>query len=95
MNSNTFIRQRHFISRLKDIGEKLKQPNYRIEEMHFISTCISFNQEPIALFEIFQKVNTTKDYVADSVSFPIESNELPASVVAYLRDTEGNRINYR
>lgn len=95
MNSNTFIRQRHFISRLKDIGEKLKQPNYRIEEMHFISTCISFNQEPIALFEIFQKVNTTKDYVADSVSFPIESRELPTSVVAYLRDTEGNRINYR
>lgn len=95
MNSNTFIRQRHFISRLKDIGEKLKQPNYRIEEMHFISTCISFNQEPIALFEIFQKVNTTKDYVADSVSFPIESKELPTSVVAYLRDTEGNRINYR
>jgi hypothetical protein len=95
MNSNTFIRQRHFISRLKDIGEKLKQPNYRIEEVHFISTCISFNQEPIALFEIFQKVNTTKNYVADSVSFPIESNELPAGVVAYLRDTEGNRINYR
>jgi hypothetical protein len=95
MNSNTFIRQRHFISRLKDIGEKLKQPNYRIEEVHFISTCISFNQEPIALFEIFQKVNTTKNYVADSVSFPIESNELPPGVVAYLRDTEGNRINYR
>jgi hypothetical protein len=95
MNSNTFIRQRHFISRLKDIGEKLKQPNYRIEEVHFISTCISFNQEPIALFEIFQKVNTTKNYIADSVSFPIESNELPAGVVAYLRDTEGNRINYR
>lgn len=95
MNSNTFIRQRHFISRLKDIGEKLKQPNYRIEEVHFISTCISFNQEPIALFEIFQKVNTRKNYVADSVSFPIESNELPAGVVAYLRDTEGNRINYR
>jgi len=95
MNSNTFIRQRHFISRLKDIGEKLKQPNYRIEEVHFISTCISFNQEPIALFEIFQKVNITKNYVADSVSFPIESNELPPGVVAYLRDTEGNRINYR
>ncbi|SHF37975.1 hypothetical protein [Pedobacter caeni] len=95
MNSNTFIRQRHFISRLKDIGEKLKQANYKVEEMHFISTCISFNQEPIALFEIFQKANTTKNYVADSVSFPIESNELPGSVVAYLKDTEGNRINYR
>lgn len=95
INSNTFIRQRHFISRLKDINEKLKQPNYRVDEVHFISTCISFNQEPIALFEIFQKVHNTKNYVADSISFPIESKELPATVVRYLKDTEGNRINYR
>jgi len=95
MNSNTFIRQRHFISRLKDINEKLKQPNYKIEEMHFISTCISFNQDPIALFEIFQKATDTKNYVADSISFPIESEELPAGVVAYLKDTERNRINYK
>jgi len=95
INSNTFIRQRHFISRLKDINEKLKQPNYKVDEMHFISTCISFNQEPIALFEIFQKVAHTKKFIADSVSFPIESRELPANVVAYLKDTAGNRINYR
>ncbi|NML37346.1 hypothetical protein HHL17_09060 [Chitinophaga sp. G-6-1-13] len=95
MNSNTFIRQRHFISRLKDINEKLKQPDYKLSEMHFISTCISFNQEPIALFEIFQKVNNTKNFVADSVSFLIESEELPAAVVAHLKNTEGNRINYR
>jgi hypothetical protein len=95
INSNTFIRQRHFISRLKDINEKLKQPDYQVDEMHFISTCISFNQEPIALFEIFQKVHYTKNFIADSVSFPIESEELPLSVVAYLKDTEGNRINYR
>ena len=95
MNSNTFIRQRHFISRLKDINEKLKQPNYSVNEMHFISTCISFNQEPIALFEIFQKAKSTKNFIADSISFPIESNELPAGVVTYLKDAEGNRINYR
>jgi hypothetical protein len=29
------------------------------------------------------------------ISFPIESRELPANVVAYLKDTAGNRINYR
>ncbi|GAA3923768.1 hypothetical protein GO495_02870 [Chitinophaga oryziterrae] len=95
MNSNTFIRQRHFISRLKDINEKLKQPDYKLSEMHFISTCISFNQEPIALFEIFQKVKNTKNFVADSVSFLMESKELPVSVVAHLKNAEGNRINYR
>lgn len=95
MNSNTFIRQRHFISRLKDINEKLKQPDYKLNEMHFISTCISFNQEPIALFEIFQKVNNTKNFVTDSVSFLMESKELPPGVVAHLKNTEGNRINYR
>lgn len=95
INSNTFIRQRHFISRLKDINEKLKQPHYRLNEMHFISTCISFNQEPIALFEIFQKVDNARNFVNDSISFPIESEELPATVVRYLKDTEGNRINYR
>ncbi|MGN7787445.1 hypothetical protein ACTJIJ_23125 [Niabella sp. 22666] len=95
MNSNTFIRQRHFISRLKDINEKLKQPHYKLNELHFISTCISFNQEPIALFEIFQKVRNGKNFVADSISFPVESNELPANVTAYLKDTGENRINYR
>jgi len=95
MNSNTFIRQRHFISRLKDINEKLKQPGYKLNEMHFISTCISFNQEPIALFEIFQKVSNTKNFVAESISFLMESKELPATVVAHLKNTEGSRINYR
>jgi hypothetical protein len=57
MNSNTFIRQRHFISRIKDSKEKLKNPEYKLHELHFISTCISFNQEPIALFEIFRKAD--------------------------------------
>ncbi|MDV7696683.1 hypothetical protein N6B72_07110 [Chryseobacterium soli] len=94
MNSNTFIRQRHFISRIKDIHEKLKNPEYKLHEMHFISTCISFNQEPIALFEIFQKADR-KSFVPDSISFPIDSSEIPNSIVKQLEDTESNRIDYK
>lgn len=94
MNSNTFIRQRHFISRIKDIKEKLKNPEYKLHELHFISTCISFNQEPIALFEIFQKADR-KTFISDSMSFPIDSEEIPQSIVKQLEDTEANRIDYR
>jgi len=94
MNSNTFIRQRHFISRIKDIKEKLKNPEYKLHEVHFISTCISFNQEPIALFEIFQKADR-KTFVSDSISLPIDSDEIPKSIIQQLEDTESNRIDYR
>jgi hypothetical protein len=94
INSNTFIRQRHFISRIKDIKEKLKSPDYQLHELHFISTCISFNQEPIALFEIFQKADR-KSFVPDSISFPINSDEIPASITKQLKDTEANRIDYK
>ncbi len=94
MNSNTFIRQRHFISRIKDIKEKLKNPEYKLHELHFISTCISFNQEPIALFEIFQKADR-KTFISDSFSYPIDSQEIPKSIVQQLEDTESNRIDYR
>jgi hypothetical protein len=94
MNSNTFIRQRHFISRIKDIKEKLKNPDYKLHELHFISTCISFNQEPIALFEIFQKADR-KTFLPDSISFPIDSDEIPKSIIKQLEDTESNRIDYR
>ncbi|WP_312902036.1 hypothetical protein [Chryseobacterium taichungense] len=94
MNSNTFIRQRHFISRIKDSKEKLKNPEYKLHELHFISTCISFNQEPIALFEIFQKADR-KTFITDSVSFPIDSEEIPSSIVKQLEDTEANRIDYK
>jgi hypothetical protein len=94
MNSNTFIRQRHFISRIKDIKEKLKNPEYKLHEVHFISTCISFNQEPIALFEIFQKADR-KTFISDSISFPIDSDEIPESIIKQLEDTESNRIDYR
>ncbi len=94
MNSNTFIRQRHFISRIKDIKEKLKNPEYKLHELHFISTCISFNQEPIALFEIFQKADR-KNFISDSISYPINSEEIPKSIVKQLEDTDSNRIDYR
>lgn len=94
MNSNTFIRQRHFISRIKDIKEKLKNPEYKLHELHFISTCISFNQEPIALFEIFQKADR-KTFITDSISFPIDSEEIPPTIVTQLEDTEANRIDYK
>ncbi|MFC5875082.1 hypothetical protein SAMN05443633_11696 [Chryseobacterium arachidis] len=94
MNSNTFIRQRHFISKIKDIKEKLKNPEYKLHELHFISTCISFNQEPIALFEIFQKADR-KTFIPDSISYPIDSDEIPKSIVKQLEDTEANRIDYK
>ncbi len=94
MNSNTFLRQRHFISRIKDIKEKLKNPEYKLHELHFISTCISFNNEPIALFEIFQKADR-KTFIPDSVSYPIDSEEIPAAIVQQLEDTDSNRIDYR
>ena len=94
MNSNTFIRQRHFISRIKDSKEKLKNPEYKFHELHFISTCISFNQEPIALFEIFRKADR-KNFISDSISFPIDSDEIPESIVKQLEDTDANRIDYR
>jgi hypothetical protein len=82
------------ISRIKDIKEKLKNPEYKLHELHFISTCISFNQEPIALFEIFLE-GRQKNLFADSVSFPIDSEEIPASIVKQLEDTEANRIDYK
>ncbi|WP_294249080.1 hypothetical protein [uncultured Chryseobacterium sp.] len=94
MNSNTFIRQRHFISRIKDIKEKLKNPEYKLHELHFVSTCISFNQEPIALFEIFRKADR-KTFISDSLSFPIGSDEIPKTIVQQLEDTEANRMDYR
>jgi hypothetical protein len=92
--SVNLIRQRHFISRIKDINEKLKNPEYKLHELHFISTCISFNQEPIALFEIFQKADR-KNFLPDSISYPIDSDEIPASIIKQLEDTEANRIDYK
>lgn len=60
--------------------ETLKNPEYKLHELYFISICISFNRQPIALFKIFQKADR-KTFVTDSISFPIESNETPARLV--------------
>jgi small nuclear ribonucleoprotein (snRNP)-like protein len=92
MNSNTFIRQRHFIARIKDVNEKLKQPTYNIEQIHFISTCISFNKEPIALFEIFERVNNIRSFVNASIDYPIQSNEIPKHILVQIKDASKNRI---
>jgi hypothetical protein len=92
MNSNTFIRQRHFVARLKDIQQKLKQPNYTIQQMHFISTCISFNEEPIALFEIFDRVTHIKKFVNASIDFPLGSEELPNHITVQIKDASKNRL---
>ncbi|CAA7386381.1 hypothetical protein [Chryseobacterium fistulae] len=93
MNSNTFIHERHFISRIKDIKKKLKNPQYKIYELHFISTCISFNKEPIALFKRFQ-IAKRKNFLFDSISLPIDSDEIPISIIKQLEDVESNRIDY-
>lgn len=53
-----------------------------------------FQQEPIALFEIFRKADR-KTFISDSISFPIDSDEIPESIVKQLEDTESNRIDYR
>jgi small nuclear ribonucleoprotein (snRNP)-like protein len=92
MNSNTFIRQRHFIARIKDVKEKLKQPNYILDQIHFISTCISFNKEPIALFEIFERVNNIKQFVNASIDYPVNSNEIPKHILVQIKDASKNRI---
>ncbi|HVG16003.1 MAG TPA: hypothetical protein VM935_13620 [Chitinophagaceae bacterium] len=92
MNSNTFIRQRHFISRIKDVSAKLKDPNFKIEWLSFVSTCISFNEEPIALYEIFEKQNNLKKFSMATVDLPLDSPEIPKNILAHLKDIENNRI---
>lgn len=91
MNSNTFIRQRHFISRIKDISAKLKDPNYEIPLLNLVSTCISFNGEPIALYEIFERQDI-KDFLNETVDLPLDSPEIPKHILAHLKDIGSNRI---
>ncbi len=91
MNSTTYIRQRHFISRIKDVVAKLKYPEYKITQLGFVSTCVSFNEEPIALYEIFERV-AAKDYLPVSVDLSLDNEELPKHIVTRLKDIEKNRI---
>ena len=85
MNSTTFIRQRHFIGRLKDATGKLKQKGYSVDQMNFVSTCVSFNEDPVALNEIFDRV-PTKDFEKLSVDLPLSSPELPAHILQQLKN---------
>lgn len=92
MNSTTFIRQRHFIGRIKDVADKLRLHNPGIDQMNFVSTCVSFNEEPIALYEIFDRVKQINDFQKSSVDLTLDSPALPAHVLAHLKDVKGNRI---
>jgi hypothetical protein len=92
MNSNTFIRQRHFISRIKDASAKLKNAGYEIQVLSFVSTCISFNEEPIALYEIFERQNDLKKFSMATVDLPLDSLEVPKHILAHLKDIGNNRI---
>lgn len=92
MNSTTFIRQRHFIGRIKDVADKLRLKNPGIDQMNFVSTCVSFNDEPIALYEIFDRVKQVKDYEKSSVDLPLDSPALPQHILIHLKDAKLNRI---
>ncbi|WP_118952188.1 hypothetical protein [Taibaiella helva] len=85
MNSTTFIRQRHFIGRLKDATSKLKQTGFSIDQMNFVSTCVSFNGDPVALNELFDRV-PAKAFEKVSVDLALSSPELPPHVLQQLKD---------
>ncbi|NSL86766.1 hypothetical protein [Chitinophaga solisilvae] len=92
MNSTTFIRQRHFVGRVKDVEDRLARPGHLINELSFISTCVSFNEEPIALYEIFDRVPNAKTFQKDSVDLALDSPLLPAHILKHLANTRENRI---
>lgn len=93
MNSNTFIRQRHFISRIKDIAAQLKSSsNYKIPLLSLVSTCISFNEEPIALYEIFERQWNEEDFSTATVDLSLDSPEIPQHIMTHLKDIGSNRI---
>jgi hypothetical protein len=92
MNSTTFVRQRHFIGRLKDVSDRLKQKSFGVDQMRFVSTCVSFNEEPIALYEIFDRVKQPGDFQKVSVDLPFNSPSLPEHILEHLARVELNRI---
>ncbi len=92
MNSTTFIRQRHFIAHLKTEVSKLRQPTYRVSRINLISTCVSFNEEPIALHEIFERVTDLKKFVKASIDFDLDSSEIPPYVLQHLSSVEKTRL---
>ena len=94
MNSTMFTRQRHFISRIKDVNEKLARKGFNIDQMHFVSTCVGLNDNPMALFEIFERVQKAdlRNFEHSSVDLPFDSPSIPPHILAQLKDIERNRI---
>lgn len=92
MNSTMLTRQRHFIARIKDIGQKLVEKNYKVSRINFVSTCVSFNDEPIALYEIFERVTNLKKLEKQSIDLPIDSPAIPENILSHLKDIERNRM---
>ncbi len=92
MNSTTFIRQRHFIGRLKDVAHNIKQKGFSVDHINFVSTCVSFNEEPIALYEIFDRVPHIRQYEKKSIDLPINSEQVPEHIKLHLKDAVLNRI---
>lgn len=92
MNSTTFIRQRHFIGRVKDIADKLKRKGFRLDHLNFVSTCVSFNEEPIALYELFDRIPDIRNFEKKSIDLPIDSTQVPEHIKLHLKDAELNRI---
>lgn len=92
INSTTFIRQRHFIGRIKDVADKLRRKDPGINQMNFVSTCVSFNEEPIALYEIFDRVGDMEGFERSSVDLPLDSQALPEHILLHLKDAGLNRI---
>lgn len=92
MNSTTFIRQRHFIGRVKDAADKVKRVGFNIDQLNFVSTCVSFNEDPIALYEIFDRVGHVKNFEKKSVDLPVDSPLVPQHILPHLKDAELNRI---
>ncbi|RFS25128.1 hypothetical protein DVR12_05650 [Chitinophaga silvatica] len=91
LNSTTFIRQRHFIGKVNDMEDKLHRNGYKIDELNFVSTCVSFNEEPIALYEIFHRIKP-KEFQRQSIDLPFDSPLLPQRILEQLKDSEQNRI---
>ncbi len=92
MNSTTFIRQRHFIGRVKDATRKLKQKDFSVDQMNFVSTCVSFSEEPVALNEIFDRV-PTGDFEKLSVDLPLSSPDLPPHILEQLKNKGLHQIS--
>lgn len=63
-----------------------------IDQLKFVSTCVSFNEEPIALYEVFDRVKKGVEFEKRSVGLPIDSPALPENIRKLLEDVRLNRL---